>query len=75
MKIGTMTAEEWARDVHKVIVHGENPVAILTALVERIHMETVHQCAQEWISTKQLNVIQAAVDKAREDRKAKRRAS
>lgn len=40
MKIAGMTPEEWAKDVHTVILLSENPVAILTALVERIHCET-----------------------------------
>ena len=40
MRIAGMTPEEWARDVHTVILLSENPVAILTALVERIHVET-----------------------------------
>lgn len=74
MQIGPMTAEEWARDTFRVILLSENPVAVVQALVERIHLETVHQCAQEWISNRSLTTIQAAVDKAREDRNERRKA-
>lgn len=45
MQIGPMTAEEWARDTFRVILLSENPVAVVQALVERIHRETVQQCA------------------------------
>jgi uncharacterized small protein (DUF1192 family) len=72
MQIGPMTAEEWALDVHKVMRLSENPVAILQALVERIHMETVQQCAGH-AATAGLVQVQAAVDKARAERLAARK--
>ena len=72
MQIGPMTAEEWAKDTFKVILLSENPVAVVQALVERIHRETVEQCAGH-AATAGLVKVQAAVDKARAERLAARK--
>jgi hypothetical protein len=72
MKIGPLTAEEWAKDTFKVVLLSDNPVAVVKALVERIHIETLKQSAVT--STSALHKVQAAVDQARAERNERRKA-
>jgi hypothetical protein len=72
MQIGPMTAEEWAKDTLRMIQLGENPLAILIALVERIHLETT--MASAVTSPSSLGKVQAAVDQARAERNERRKA-
>jgi hypothetical protein len=69
MKIGPLTAEEWAKDTLTMIELGENPLATLIALVERIHLETASVT-----SPSSLGKVQAAVDQARAERNERRKA-
>ena len=48
-----MTPEEWAKDTMVVLLNSASPTEVLTALVEKIHVETVLECAEQWRKNKQ----------------------
>ena len=50
MKVGGMTPREWARDVLTAQQASGTPMEdMLTALVERIHLTSMHEFAQGWL--------------------------
>jgi hypothetical protein len=71
MTIGPMTAEEWAKDTFKVVLLSDNPIEVIQALVEKIHIETLKQSAV--LTTGALLSVQATVDQARAERNEQRK--